>query len=454
MMPTTDGANRSWRRTRWRPGGSTARPISAVARRGATCGTSASRPSTSTTHTGGVKAPRRRSRPRSASIPPRSCTCPRPTEAPGLESQSRLRSGRCLTVTTAEHLESRAPVGPTANDACPAREVDPPRGGSDRRLAIVAIFLVALSPLVVGALAIVQRGFPEGALFGDRAILGLTAGNAWRAPVLLGPYSRFYWHHPGPVVLLRPQRPEPCVRRRHRRARARRGCDQCGRSNGAPGRRAPPGRTCAPRLGRHPADGVPVRDRSVPIRHLEPERDDPAVRPRPAPRVVGDLSRLVGGAVAGARRIVRGADARRARARRRGGSDQRSRAVRRAAASHFRAPRRCRARQVARGRGDQRGGRVRGVAPAGHRGADELTGQPHSAGALLLPSRQPAHPDRRARQHRAPGDAHPPGRAPLGVVAGGCPPGSGAGTGPERAGVRARVRRGRAGACRGTRWSS
>src|SRR5689334_16798041 len=23
--------------------------------------------------------------------------------------------------------------------------------------------------------------------------------NAWRAPVLLGPYSRFYWHHPGPV---------------------------------------------------------------------------------------------------------------------------------------------------------------------------------------------------------------------------------------------------------------
>jgi hypothetical protein len=45
----------------------------------------------------------------------------------------------------------------------------------------------------------VERGFPPGALFGDRAILGLTTADAWRAPVLLGPYSRFYWHHPGPL---------------------------------------------------------------------------------------------------------------------------------------------------------------------------------------------------------------------------------------------------------------
>ncbi len=39
----------------------------------------------------------------------------------------------------------------------------------------------------------------RGALFGDRALLALSADDAWRAPVLLGPYSRFYWHHPGPL---------------------------------------------------------------------------------------------------------------------------------------------------------------------------------------------------------------------------------------------------------------
>ena len=58
---------------------------------------------------------------------------------------------------------------------------------------------MALSPFAVGAFSIIKRGYPAGALFGDRAILALTARDAWRAPVLLGPYSRFYWHHPGPL---------------------------------------------------------------------------------------------------------------------------------------------------------------------------------------------------------------------------------------------------------------
>ena len=69
----------------------------------------------------------------------------------------------------------------------------------DRQLARWGWCWSLCSPLVFGAVSIVQRGLPPGALFGDRAILGLTAGDAWRAPVLLGPYSRFYWHHPGPL---------------------------------------------------------------------------------------------------------------------------------------------------------------------------------------------------------------------------------------------------------------
>jgi hypothetical protein len=105
-------------------------------------------------------------------------------------------------VTTAEQLvpsvalETR-PATVRADDV--AAEAEPPRPGPRRRLATLAVALVALSPFVVGATSIIRRGFPAGALFGDRAILALTAHDAWRAPVLLGPYSRFYWHHPGPL---------------------------------------------------------------------------------------------------------------------------------------------------------------------------------------------------------------------------------------------------------------
>jgi hypothetical protein len=56
-----------------------------------------------------------------------------------------------------------------------------------------------LTPFAVGVYSIVERGFRAGALFGDRALIALSAHDAWRAPVLLGPYSRFYWHHPGPL---------------------------------------------------------------------------------------------------------------------------------------------------------------------------------------------------------------------------------------------------------------
>jgi len=104
-------------------------------------------------------------------------------------------------VTIAEQLEPTVSpdtrrASARSNDATEAES----RGRADRRrLSTFAIALVALSPFAVGAYSIVERGFPAGALFGDRALIALSAGDAWRAPALLGPYSRFYWHHPGPL---------------------------------------------------------------------------------------------------------------------------------------------------------------------------------------------------------------------------------------------------------------
>src|SRR4029077_4920882 len=76
---------------------------------------------------------------------------------------------------------------------------EPQGRGDRRRVSTLAIALVALSPFAVGAFSIIKRGYPAGALFGDRAILALTARDACSAPALLGAYSRFYWHHPGPL---------------------------------------------------------------------------------------------------------------------------------------------------------------------------------------------------------------------------------------------------------------
>lgn len=37
-------------------------------------------------------------------------------------------------------------------------------------------------------------------LYGDQALLDLQARRAWHLDLLVGPYSRFGWHHPGPVL--------------------------------------------------------------------------------------------------------------------------------------------------------------------------------------------------------------------------------------------------------------
>jgi hypothetical protein len=104
-------------------------------------------------------------------------------------------------VTTTEQLPAAAPSAGADPDTRASHAVVEEHTASvdrPRRFSLV-VGAVALLPFVWGAVAIIRRGFPQGALFGDRAILALNAIDAWRAPALLGPYSRFFWHHPGPL---------------------------------------------------------------------------------------------------------------------------------------------------------------------------------------------------------------------------------------------------------------
>ena len=104
-------------------------------------------------------------------------------------------------MSTVEHLGARtAPdeSGSTVGAIAPGVST-PTRRAEGRRLSTIFVALVALLPFAVGAWSLVARGYAPGALFGDRALLALSAHDAWSAPVLLGPYSRFYWHHPGPA---------------------------------------------------------------------------------------------------------------------------------------------------------------------------------------------------------------------------------------------------------------
>jgi hypothetical protein len=58
--------------------------------------------------------------------------------------------------------------------------------------------VVSLSPILVGTISRFAIIGP-GDLNGDRALIALSVRASWSHPVLLGPYSRFYWHHPGPL---------------------------------------------------------------------------------------------------------------------------------------------------------------------------------------------------------------------------------------------------------------
>ena len=83
--------------------------------------------------------------------------------------------------------------------------VDEPLEAATRRrvrnpLAWVVIVVASVSAFVVGVVARVAAP-GSGSLRGDQALIGLAVRSVGDHAVLLGPYSRFGWRHPGPLLL-------------------------------------------------------------------------------------------------------------------------------------------------------------------------------------------------------------------------------------------------------------
>lgn len=64
----------------------------------------------------------------------------------------------------------------------------------------LAILVVGLWPMVELVRLVAQSGHTTN-LWADIALLDLNARRAWHLDQLLGPYSRFGWHHPGPFLV-------------------------------------------------------------------------------------------------------------------------------------------------------------------------------------------------------------------------------------------------------------
>jgi hypothetical protein len=65
-----------------------------------------------------------------------------------------------------------------------------------RGLGLAVLVTVLLAPPAIRILAL---GVPDAPLWADLALLEIDTLHAARAPHLVGPYSRFMWHHPGPA---------------------------------------------------------------------------------------------------------------------------------------------------------------------------------------------------------------------------------------------------------------
>src|SRR5947208_3112086 len=63
----------------------------------------------------------------------------------------------------------------------------------------VALIGGAVAPFLPAAAEFVRRGVPDYLFTGDGATLELRTLHAAHGAQLLGPYSRFYWNHPGPA---------------------------------------------------------------------------------------------------------------------------------------------------------------------------------------------------------------------------------------------------------------
>ncbi|MGH9123068.1 MAG: hypothetical protein ACRDYC_14185, partial [Acidimicrobiales bacterium] len=68
----------------------------------------------------------------------------------------------------------------------------------DGRLGLLAVVAVAAYPLIEAIRIGVQGGIEQ--LYGDQALIELDARRAWHFYQLLGPYSRYGFHHPGPIL--------------------------------------------------------------------------------------------------------------------------------------------------------------------------------------------------------------------------------------------------------------
>src|SRR4051794_24258431 len=65
--------------------------------------------------------------------------------------------------------------------------------------ARVLLIAAALAPFGPAIAQFVGRGIPDYLFTGDAATIELRTLNAAHGVQLLGPYSRFFWSHPGPT---------------------------------------------------------------------------------------------------------------------------------------------------------------------------------------------------------------------------------------------------------------
>jgi hypothetical protein len=75
----------------------------------------------------------------------------------------------------------------------------PASPGSSRRFDVVVLSLLAALPVLPYLLFALREGVPRFSIAGDFALLEQATRHVWKADAFLGPYSRFHWHHPGPL---------------------------------------------------------------------------------------------------------------------------------------------------------------------------------------------------------------------------------------------------------------
>ncbi|GAC1312341.1 MAG: hypothetical protein NVSMB16_09170 [Acidimicrobiales bacterium] len=90
-----------------------------------------------------------------------------------------------------------------ATSSAPAAEIDDPRTGRRRESRWWATLPVAIgvAPFVVLLVALVTER-PSITSYGDRAVTSLAVRDLLGGRQLLGAYSRYGWHHPGPVFFI------------------------------------------------------------------------------------------------------------------------------------------------------------------------------------------------------------------------------------------------------------